>query len=382
MNYLTRLFSDYGVKAKIASFRKSGNTSEYHIMLQITNAVTDFQTQLDQIQVAYKDLLATLPDKELKPVFKRYFLSDAANQQSIVNISELNLPACAVSIVQQPPLDGSKIAMWVYLQSDATVCMEGQCTTEHNGYKHFWLGGSVVANGNSESQTAHLFSTYDSSLNVHGCSLEHNCIRTWLFVQNVDVNYAGVVKARKSYFEEVGMTEKSHYITSTGIEGRQADPSSHVLLDAYAVKGLDNGQQTYLYGLSHLNPTYEYGVTFERGVSITYGDRIHTFLSGTASINNKGQVLYPGNIREQVFRTWENVDVLLHEANCSFLDIAQIIVYLRDIADYRIVLNLFEERFSNIPYVIVLAAVCRPGWLIEMECIAVSGNENGLYRNY
>lgn len=39
--------------------------------------------------------------------------------------------------------------------------------------------------------------------------------------------------------------------------------------------------------------------------------------------------------------------------------------------DYEIVRELFEERFAGKPYVIVHAPVCRPGWLIEMECMAV-----------
>lgn len=382
MNYFSQIFPAYGITAKIASFRKTENISEYHVMLLITDYAADFQTQLNHIQKAYKELLTILPDKKLRPLFKRYFLSDAANQQNEVHISESDFPTCALSIVQQPPLDGSKLAMWAYLQDDATVCYNDQCIAEHNGYTHFWLGGSGIASGNSENQTQYLFQAYESLLNKQYCTLEQNCIRTWLFVQNVDVNYAGVVNARKACFAEMGMTEKTHYIASTGIEGRHADPGVHVLLDAYAIKGLDNGQQKYLHGLTHLNPTYEYGVTFERGVAVTYGDRIHVFLSGTASINNKGQIVYPGNVREQVYRTWENVEVLLNEADCSFCDIAQMIVYLRDTADYQLVKEMFEKRFQDVPYVIVLAPVCRTGWLIEMECIAVKSCDNKSYRNF
>ena len=28
-------------------------------------------------------------------------------------------------------------------------------------------------------------------------------------------------------------------------------------------------------------------------------------------------------------------------------------------------------RFPNVPRMITLAPVCRPGWLVEMECMAV-----------
>ena len=46
-------------------------------------------------------------------------------------------------------------------------------------------------------------------------------------------------------------------------------------------------------------------------------------------------------------------------------------VYLRDVADYALVNKMFRERFPDIPYVILWAPVCRPGWLVEMECMAL-----------
>jgi enamine deaminase RidA (YjgF/YER057c/UK114 family) len=48
-----------------------------------------------------------------------------------------------------------------------------------------------------------------------------------------------------------------------------------------------------------------------------------------------------------------------------------LIVYLRDVADYDLVRSLFDERFPDKPLVIVHAPVCRTGWLVEMECMAV-----------
>ena len=54
-------------------------------------------------------------------------------------------------------------------------------------------------------------------------------------------------------------------------------------------------------------------------------------------------------------------------------------VYLRDIADYGVVRDMFEERFPNIPKVYLLAPVCRPGWLVEMECMAVKPISNERY---
>ena len=73
---------------------------------------------------------------------------------------------------------------------------------------------------------------------------------------------------------------------------------------------------------------------------------------------------------------WENVEMLLQEADCTFDDLGQMIVYLRDIADYAIVKGMYDERFPDTPKAFVLAPVCRPGWLIEMECMGVKKIEN------
>jgi len=94
----------------------------------------------------------------------------------------------------------------------------------------------------------------------------------WLFVKDVDVNYQGVVVARKALFEGLGLTPGTHYISSTGIEGRHSDPGVNVLMDAYSVGGISPEQIRFLTAPEMLNPTHEYGVTFERGTAVDYGD--------------------------------------------------------------------------------------------------------------
>jgi enamine deaminase RidA (YjgF/YER057c/UK114 family) len=59
-----------------------------------------------------------------------------------------------------------------------------------------------------------------------------------------------------------------------------------------------------------------------------------------------------------------------------------LVVYLRDTGDYEVVNELFRQRFPDIPTVISLAPVCRPTWLIEMECIAVKANNNPQYPHF
>jgi enamine deaminase RidA (YjgF/YER057c/UK114 family) len=55
---------------------------------------------------------------------------------------------------------------------------------------------------------------------------------------------------------------------------------------------------------------------------------------------------------------------------------------LRDPADYTIVKELFDNKFPHLPHVMVHAPVCRPKWLIEMECIAVKSDKNDKFKDF
>lgn len=367
----------------VSKFEVEGGVSEYHAILRITNPRLTYTEQVDALLAAYEHLVTKeLPDSV--PILKRFFLSDAANQTNHLLALLLEHSSCALSLVEQPPLDGTKIALWVYLQKgvQARTLPHGDYEISHGVYRHIWSSYNFNKASKSEYQTRLLLNDYVMRLAEQGCSLAQNCIRTWFFVQNVDVNYAGVVKARNEVFLTQNLTSETHFIASTGIAGRHADSEVKVLMDAYAVDGLQPGQIHHLYAPTHLNPTYEYGVSFERGTYVDYGDRRQVFISGTASINNRGEIMYPGDIRRQTQRMWENVETLLAEAECTFEHVGHLIVYLRDIADYTVVCEMFEERFPNIPKIYLQAPVCRPGWLVEMECMAVKPITNEAYSPY
>ena len=342
---------------------------EYHAMIQITDRRLPFAVQLEAVISAYDDLLNRLPDTQA--VFKRYFLSDAANQADDVVVADVT--DCAKSIIQQAPLNGSKVALWVWLMTGVQTGMtkSGLYEVRHGDFRHMFNASAHNLAANSEYQMRLLFNEYVMQLAEEGCTLADNCIRTWLFVNDIDLNYGGVVRARNQVFFTQGLTQNTHFIASTGIGGRQQDPNVLSQMDNYAIAGVKPEQIHYLYAPTHLNRTSDYGVSFERGTYVDYADRRHVFISGTASINNKGEVMFAKDVEQQTRRMWENVEALLAEAECTFDDVCEMIVYLRDIADYDLVSALYQERFPGKPVVIVHAPVCRPGWLVEMECTAV-----------
>ena len=359
-------FQYENASADIFQFDNGTEVREFHMMIHAESARLSFPQQLEAILNAYHQMI----DGQLqgaRAVFKRYFLSDAANQADDVILADVT--DCAKSIIEQAPLDGTKIALWVYLMTNVEtgVSKSGLYEVRHGAFCHLWNASAH----NMEYQTRLLFNEYNMQLIEEGCTLEANCIRTWFFVNDVDLNYGGVVRARNQFFFTQGLTVNTHFIASTGIGGRQQDPNVLSQMDNYAIAGVQKEQIHYLYAPTHLNRTSDYGVSFERGTYVDYADRRHVFISGTASINNKGEVMYPKDIIQQTHRMWENVAALLKEAECTFDEVGEMVVYLRDIADYELVHELYEERFHGKPYVIVHAPVCRPGWLIEMECMAV-----------
>ncbi len=349
-----------------------GGARETHAIITVDNPSGSFLEQLQEVENQYRSLLSAEGER-MKPVFMRWFLSDAANQASMLPGSE-----CAVSVVEQAPLNLTKVALWVWLIEDAEPQLQsdGSYSFAHGSYTHILEGGASRPGLGPYASTYDIFSSAELRLRRFGGSLLENCVRTWLFVQNVDVNYSGVVNGRNSAFEEFGLTPQTRFIASTGIGGRHADKTVAVQMDSYSVRGLHPGQMRQINAPDYLNPTCEYGVAFERATSIDYGDRRHLFISGTASIDNRGQVVWEGDIRKQTERMWTNVGALLEAADCDWQDVGQILVYLRDPADYGVVSEMFAKRFPDTPYVILLAPVCRPGWLIEMECMAMKPIES------
>ncbi|MDR1860820.1 MAG: hypothetical protein LBR06_07895 [Bacteroidales bacterium] len=340
--------------------------TEHHALISITDITAPVAAQFAALNTAVAELTARL---QATPVFRRYFLSDAVNQRQFIPDSD----AGSVSIVGQPPLNGAKVALWIYMATDVhVICTDNAAVMSHNGYSHLYhTQMQAPEQPDSFAETDTILRHYAAELDDCGCTLLENCIRTWIYVHDIDSNYAGMVQARRQFFEEHGLTPQTGYIASTGIEGRSASRHVRVLIDACGLLGAAPAQLRHLHAPTHLNPTHEYGVTFERGASIDYGDRRHIFISGTASIDNTGNVVHTGDVLRQTHRTLENISALLADADATTADIMFLLVYLRDIADCHSVEQYLATCFPEIPRLMLLAPVCRPQWLVEMECIAI-----------
>ena len=374
-------------RASIAFSRFDGEDSTEFNLTITPEAGTGFSAQLASVEKALKLFLRQQEMTDETVVFKRYFVSDYSNQTEIQERIATSRCASAVSAVQQTPLNGTKVVLLATLLEGANTqkIQEGNnLIFRRNSYSHIFSTQLHSENPqkNSFDQTTCIFQDYLETLKEKNLELDVNCIRTWIYIRDIDNNYAGMVKARNRVFDEHKLTKDTHFIASTGIEGRYSDPSVSVLMDAYAIGGIRREQVKFMKALTHLNPTHEYGVAFERGTAVDYGDRRHIFISGTASIDNHGQIVHVDDIQGQIGRTFENVSALLADAGASLEDLTHMVVYLRDIADYALADAYISRHYPETPYVIVQAPVCRPGWLIEIEGIAIKSIHNPQYNNY
>jgi enamine deaminase RidA (YjgF/YER057c/UK114 family) len=369
------------------SFYRPGSGAEHFISITAPQKLT-LAKQIEYIVERYSEARRTLSLDPETAIFRRIFVSDILNQAAAVRSSRLvdNPPdgPIAVSIVQQPPLRASKLALLAYhIDANSPVSKSRlspkNILVEKNNVRHVWSTGLCSNESCSPTsaiaQTREIFGALINTLSSCGGTLCDNCIRTWVYLKDVDVFYRAMVDSRRELFRHEGLTENTHYIASTGIEGACAHQFDLVALDAYSVIDLIPEQISYLNDFNRLCATKDYNVTFERGTRISYADRSHCYISGTASIDRAGKVVHPGNVLSQLDHTLANVEALLRSGSASLQDLMYLLVYLRDPTDFTLIDGYLSDRFPDLPTIIVQAAVCRPDWLIEVEGIAVAAND-------
>lgn len=373
------------VSVRCSSFVGADGVTEINWMVRPTR-YAKFEDQLEWVREAYEAAVDAAGLTMNTAVWRRFLCSDLLNQMELLEKQAFAVPdnqpnRCAVSWVCQPPMAPSKVTLWAQHVYDPTDTLskskKGKTLSLYRGdLVHHWTTGVTTPEAiGSYDQTLGIFKQYDEVLDAHAMHLEDHVVRTWFFAQNVDANYQGLVEARNAVFKQRGLTPKTHYIASTGIEGGSSEVHARTMMDAYAISGLKPEQITHLHAQDYLSPTHVYGVAFERGTTIAYRDRKHVFISGTASIDSHGDIVSPGDVFEQLDRTLINIEALLKEAGAEMSDMQILLVYLRDPIDHAPILAELEQRFPDMPYEIVTAPVCRPGWLIEIEGFAIVEND-------
>jgi enamine deaminase RidA (YjgF/YER057c/UK114 family) len=129
-----------------------------------------------------------------------------------------------------------------------------------------------------------------------------------------------------------------------------------------------------------LNEAFHYAKpsSFSRGMRLDIGNVVILLISGTASIDDKGESIHIGDFRAQMRRTLKNITALLAAESATWKDIVRTTCYLRDIdrdyAEFNEERTAFfkEQGLDPLPASTgIQAKLCRPELLVEIEAIAM-----------
>jgi enamine deaminase RidA (YjgF/YER057c/UK114 family) len=132
--------------------------------------------------------------------------------------------------------------------------------------------------------------------------------------------------------------------------------------------------------LDVLNEAFDYAKpsSFSRGLRLEFGNVVLLLISGTASIDDKGETVHVGDFRLQMRRTLQNITGLLKAEGANWKDIVRTTCYLRDIdrdyAAFNEERTAFykEQGLDPLPASTgIEAKLCRPDLLVEIEAIAM-----------
>ena len=118
---------------------------------------------------------------------------------------------------------------------------------------------------------------------------------------------------------------------------------------------------------------YEAAYGFSRAVRV--GDRI--FVSGTAPVEPDGSST-PGDAAAQTRRCFAIILAAIEELGGSVADVVRTRMFITDPADADAVGAVHGELFRDVrpaSTMVVVAALLRPEWRIEIEAEALVGNE-------
>ena len=361
----------------------TGTGLDEHFFAAESRRGRSFQEEAGELLEQYADACAGFGCSPESEIFLRFHLSDVTNQAPFLR-KMLEGRNVFFSITGQPPANGGRMALeaWHWKGDIRKKRCADSLEVLLKNYKAFWFRVSELKGLTSKEQTLEEFELLKGFLADKSATVEASTVRTWLYCRDVDNNYAGLVQARNDFFSRNGLNPQTHFIASTGIEGQAEKPSRLVMMDSISYAGMLPGQQIWLSAPEKLSPTTLYGVSFERGTRLVFGDRSHYLISGTASIDRDGAVVHPFDVARQTDRLLENVAALLESSGGTPADLRSATVYLRDLADAEAVRPILEKSLPpGLPFVVVRAPVCRPAWLVEMECFGVNAKGDRAFAN-
>lgn len=207
-------------------------------------------------------------------------------------------------------------------------------------------------------------------------------VRTWIYLADILDWYGQFNAVRNGRYQQWGLMPapgnaqagKSLLLPcSTGIRGKNRYGSACVL-DLLAIATQPGNPPPYRQ-LS--NPSqqdaFRYGSAFSRGVVIQQTQGIQFHLSGTAAIDAQGKSEFVGDARAQIEATLNHIETLIAPMRLTLRHICGATVFLKQAEHASIYREVALRRgLEELPGIYVVADVCRPELLFEMDAVFAS----------
>lgn len=322
---------------------------------------------------------------EYVPVSVTYFFAVAGAEdylscyRTLRSMTSAVMPESLVSLVAQRPMDGRLVAEVVYLKERADVERCGDYLVIRSGKCAELLTEAICfpMAGDTGEQSRKVFARINDILDTEGFGVSQ-IVRQWNYIESITAvndglqNYQLFNDARSRFY--AGADWSDGYPAATGI----GCDAGGVMVSVYAVKGFDGvsrpidnplqipahrySEKVLASGKESVRTTPK----FERGRLL--GDVM--FVSGTAAIRGENSD-FSDDPEAQARGAIDVVESLVTPANiasgCEAFDFEMIRVYVRQPKDLECVKAVFSEHFKAVPTHFLVADVCRPELLLELE---------------
>jgi len=231
--------------------------------------------------------------------------------------------------------------------------------------------GGTLAKG-AVAQARHMFYNAELGLKAHGMEYRH-VARTWIYLARLLEWYREFNEVRTSYYRPAGfgLTGGPAFPASTGIQG--FSDNEECLMDVLALTSdcPERAAALPIRRSSRQDSSFNYGSAFSRGMVFQIEGRRTVHVSGTASINAAGTSVHVGDAEMQSLETLLCVAAILEEQGGSLANITSATLFCKDRSSWEAWMRVSRLlRIPGFPKVCVLADVCRPDLLVELEAVA------------
>ena len=221
-------------------------------------------------------------------------------------------------------------------------------------------------------QARRVFETVSAALGERGYSYGQ-VARTWIYLSHLLDCYGAFNLVRNAHHAAAGVPApgRGFFPASTGIQARHG--REECLMDVLAIDARAGGLQVRPITRSERQgQAFAYGSAFARAIVIERDGRKVIHVSGTASIDAAGQSTHPGDAAAQCRETLLSIAAVLEQEGATLADIVQTTLFAKTDAVARTCQDVARGLgLQALPFVAIIADVCRPELLVEIEAVAL-----------